>query len=437
MNKFITAIILVLSLISVPEAFAQARKKQPAKAPAKSAAKKKQPAKTPAKSTAKKKQPAKAPAKNQRNSRNDRNSRSARNSRNSRDDRNARGSRNSRNDRNSRASRNSRNSRNDRASRSSNSRERRSTAAPAPAPAPRVSTAAFNRELIVNSSVAPIRGRAAMEAPYVANARLGTTLFASERNSQWYRVQYSVNGKANTGWVEAARVSEVAGADRTAVYRQIVERNSGSDMDFTGAVAMYDFLTRVSAEMQPSDAAADLELKRIVALRSAVSGIDRQNRNVSPYADFMREHEADILFNDATGEFVVSSNLFWNLATKYRDYGAGDEIAWNAARNPLPGSCGQALSCYIFNLRMSDGEYLALYPNGRRADDAMKNLSMMLQPMIADLGEKRLFRITSDQESKDELNSLVAELKTIVNRSGAAEKATVLGQLGQISAAYR
>ena len=435
MKKFIFALILALFLSSVPEAFAQAKKKQPAKAPAKSAKSTKA-----AKAAPKNQKNAKA-AKNDRNSRNSKSSAknqknskaSAKNQRNSKNDRKASSSKSSRNDRNAR---NSRSSRNDRGVRAS-SRDRRSAApAPAPTPAPKVSTVAFNRELIVSVPVAPIRGRAAIEAPYVANAKLGTVLFASEGNPQWYRVQYSVNGKSSSGWIEATRVSEVSG-DRTSVYRRIADRNSGADMDFTGAVAMYDFLSRVNGEMQPSDEAAELDLKRVLALRQAVSGINRQNRNVSPYADFLREHESDILFNDVTGEFVVSSNLFWNLAEKYKAYPAGDDIAWNAARNPLPGDCGEALSCYIFNLRMSDGEYLAFFPNGRRSNDAVRNLSMMLQPMVSDLSEKRLFKVASDQESKDELTSLLAELKTIVNRSGAAEKSMVLGQLSQIASAYR
>jgi hypothetical protein len=309
--------------------------------------------------------------------------------------------------------------------------------ASAPAPAPKVNTAAFSRELIVSAPIAPIRGRAASDAPYVANAKLGTVLFGAERDPQWHRVQYSVNGKTNTGWIQNTSVTELNGTNRAAVYRQIVGRNPEASLDFTGAVAMYDFLTRVGSEVPSPEDAAELELGRVVALRRAVSAIRREDRNFSPYVDFLRTHDGDVLFNDATGSFVVSSNLFWNVAEKFKGYPAGDDIAWTAARNPLPGSCGQSLSCALFNLRMTDGEYLAMHPNGRRAAEAAKNLSMMLQPIVADLGEKSLFKVATDQESKDELNSLVAELKTIVNRTSAGEKAAVVEQLGKISAAYK
>lgn len=451
MKAAIIATAVILSFFLAPGAFAQSRRKAPAKPQAKSSSRTAKPASRNSKASARDQRNsrnARSGSRNQRDTRassrsrgSSRNDRNARNSRNPRDSRNARNNRNSRNDRNARNSRSSRTSSRSRAalpSRSSRASARESRPlVPAPSSEPKVSTVAFNRELIVGDPIAPIRGRAAVEAPFVANARLGTVLFASEKNAQWYRVQYSVNGRSNTGWIEASKVAEMSGADRAAVYRRIVDRNPVSEADFTGAVAMYDFLSRVGGEMQPSTEAAELELKRVQALRRAVAGIGRQNRNVSPYADFLREHESDVLFNEATGDFLVSSNLFWNLAEKYRDYGAGDEMAWQAARNPLPGDCGQALSCYLFNLRMSDGEYLAFFPEGRRANEAMRNLSMTLQPMVSDLAEKRLFKVLDDRESRDEFNSLLAELKTIVGRSSAADKAPVIEQLGRIAAAYR
>jgi len=294
----------------------------------------------------------------------------------------------------------------------------------------------LNVEVIVSTPMSPIRSQASFAAPFIANAKLGTTLQAVEKSSQWYRVEYVVGGRTATGWIAANTVSEMNGGDRTDIYRQITDRNYRADMEFNTSVELYDFLGRVSADMPKSEKAADVELKRIFALRTAASKINRQNRNSAPFSEFIRQRDGEIVFNEASGEYLVSSNLFWNLADKYRNTPSGDIIGWYGARNPLPSECGRLVNCHVFLARMTDGEYLSIFPNGRSSNDAMRNISFLLEPLVTDSEKRSIFMNPTDADGKTELKSLIMELRTIVSRSGNPEKQNVLKKLDRIEEAY-
>jgi len=340
------------------------------------------------------------------------------------------------NSRNSRAA-NNRNTRNTRGSRNArNTNNARSTPRPA-APVVAVERGVpTNVEIIVNAAMSPIRSQASFTAPFVANAKLGTSLTAVEKSAQWYKVEYMAGGRTATGWIAANTVAEVNGSDRTDVYRLITDRNYRADMDFNTSVELYDFLGRASTEMPVSEKAADIELKRIFALRAAASRINRQNRMSAPFSDFINQRNGEVLFNEATGEYLVSSNLFWNLADKYRNLPSGDIIGWYGARNPIPGECGRLVNCHIFLARMTDGEYLSIFPNGRSSNDAIRNISFMLEPLVTDLQNRNIFMSPADADGKVELESLIKELRTIVSRSGNPEKQNVLTKLDRIEKGY-
>ena len=346
----------------------------------------------------------------------------------------ARSSRNSRNAGSSRNSRNNRNSRNSRTARNSNnSRSTTRQAAPVVAAERGVPT---NVEIIVNAPMSPIRSSASFTAPFIANAKLGTSLVAVEKTPQWYKVEYMAGGRTATGWIAANTVAEVNGSDKTNVYRLITDRNFRADMDFNTSVELYDFLGRAVNEMPISESAADVELKRIFALRSAASRVNRQNRMSAPFNDFVNQRNGEIVFNDSTGEYLVSSNLFWNLADKYRSLPSGDIIGWYGARNPIPGECGRLVNCHVFLARMTDGEYLSIFPNGRSSNDAMRNISFMLEPLVTDLQSKSIFISPSDADGKTELESLIKELRVIVSRSGNSERQNILAKLDRIEKGY-
>jgi len=294
----------------------------------------------------------------------------------------------------------------------------------------------FPRIIVTTFSV-PVRSQASVSAPAVERVRLGTVLRVTEKNPAWYKVQYSAGGRTAAGWISANSVNDLNAAGKTEIYRQIVERNYKPQMDFAAAAEFYEFLTAARGELDASDKSAEIELKRLLALRSALRTIPADRSGASPYKDFLKAQENEIVYNEPAGQWLVTSNQFWDLHTKYKDSTVSDTIAWEAANNPLPGECEGYVNCYLFDMRMRFGEYLNLHPNGSRAAEALKNMTDYLSPIAADIKQKTVYNGPTDVTDRAEFNNLIAELRTIVARLSFVEKEKTLQQLRQIAEAYR
>lgn len=293
-------------------------------------------------------------------------------------------------------------------------------------------------QIIVTDVSARVRSQAQASAPEVSRIRLGTVLKVTEKNPAWYKVQYSVaGGKTANGWISANSVNDLNAGAREELYRQIVDRNYKAEMDFAAASEMVDFLTQVTSELGNSNAAAELELKRLLALQTALKKIPDGQGERSPYREFLKAHEKSVIYSDPAGEWYVVSNLFWDLHKKYAATTFADQIAWQGAENPLPGECEGYVNCYLFSERMTNGEYLRLHPNGKKAAEALANLTRFLSSVVEDLDKKAAFTGPTDVTDRAEFNNLLAELRTIVSRLPQPEKEKTLQQLKQIAEAYR
>lgn len=292
-------------------------------------------------------------------------------------------------------------------------------------------------QIIVATSSVPVRSRASAAAAPVSSVRLGTILRVTDKNPAWYKVEWSKDGKTGAGWISANAVNDLNAAQKEEIYRQIVERNYRPEMDFDSSAELYEFLDAASSDLAASDAGADLELKRLFALRAALKKVPVGRGDAAPFRPFLAAHERAVVYNEPAGEWLVASNEFWNLHKKYQKTGAADAIAWEAANNPLPGECEGYVNCYLFDMRMRFGEYLNLHPAGRHSAEALKNLTDYLAPIVADLPQKAVYTGPTDVTDRAEFNNLIAELRTIVSRLNYTEKEKTLQQLRQIAEAYR
>ncbi len=302
---------------------------------------------------------------------------------------------------------------------------------------PTETTSAELPQIIVTTFSVPVRSQAKSDAPALSNVRLGTVLRVTEKNPAWYKVQYSAGGRTSSGWVSANSVNDLNASGKKEIYHQIVERNYKSQMDFASATEIYEFLSNVDGELDSSDQSAEMGLKRLLALRSAVKTIPVDKKESSPYREFLKSQEKELVYSEPSGEWLVVSNQFWNLHTKYKKSGISDSIAWEAANNPLPGECEGYVNCYLFDMRMRFGEYLNLHPNGKKSAEALKNLTDYLSPIVADAAPKKIYNGPSDVTDRAEFNNLIAELRTIVARLPFVEKEKTLQQLRTIAEAYR
>lgn len=292
-------------------------------------------------------------------------------------------------------------------------------------------------QIIVTDVSARIRSQAKASAPELTRPKLGTILRVAEKTPAWYRVQYSAGAKTSSGWISANSVNDLNAAGRNQLYRQIADRYYKSDgMDFATASELYEFLNRAGDELNGSDT-AELELKKLLALRSALRTIPAGRTGENPYRDFLKSNEKSVVYSEPAGEWYVGSNLFWDLHTKFEKSPLADQIAWEAAQNPLPGECEGYVNCYLFYGRMTSGEYLRLHPTGKKSLEALINLTNLLEPIVAGLEAKSVYTGPTDVTDRAEFNNLIAELRTIVSRLPLTEKEKPLQHLRKIAEGFR
>lgn len=293
-------------------------------------------------------------------------------------------------------------------------------------------------QIMVTDISAEIRSQAKTAAPELGKVKLGTVLDVSQKSGAWYKVRFLDGGKTSVGWIPAGSVGNLDSADKTRNYSQIANRYYKPDgMDFATSSALYESLTRNQSDFETSGSAADLQLKRLLALRAALKSIPAGAKDSAPYKEFLRAHDKEIVYSEPAGEYLVTSNLFWDLHKKYKDTPLADQIAWAAAQNPLPGECEGYVNCHLFYGRMTNGEYLNLHPTGKNNLEALTNLTNMLEPIVNDLNAKAVYTGPNDVTDRAEFNNLIAELRTIVSRLPLTEKEKTLQQLKSIAEGFR
>ena len=292
-------------------------------------------------------------------------------------------------------------------------------------------------QVIVTDMFVPIRSLAKSTAPELKKVKLGTVLDVSQKSSSWYKVKYSTGTKTSTGWIPANAVGNFDSSKEPQIYTQVANRHYKSGMDFATSSALYEFLTDKQSDFESSDSSGDLQLKRLLALRSALKAIPSGAKDSEPYKSFLASHKKEIVYSEPSGENLVISKLFWDLHQKYPKSSLADEIAWEGAKNPLPGECEGYVNCHLFYARMTSGEYLSLHPTGKRSSEALTNLTNILEPIVADVDAKKVYNGPTDVTDRAEFNNLLAELRTIVSRLPLTEKEKTLQQLKKIAEGFR
>ena len=270
--------------------------------------------------------------------------------------------------------------------------------------------------------------------------KLGTLLKVIDENPSWYKVEFSGSSKPSSGWMSKQIVNDFSENKRTEIYRQIIDRNYKEEkMSFADAAELYDFLTRAQGELSSSNAASEISFKRLLALRSALKAVPFGKGDEKPYSEFLKANNKNSVYSEPSGEWYVRSENLWELQKKHSKDAIAEEIAWTAAQNPLPGECEGYINCYLFVLRETDGEYLTLYPNGKYAEQSLKNVQALLEPISADLKDKAVYNGPTDVSDRAEFNRLIAELRTIVSKLPFAEieKQKTIQQLNKIAEGYR
>lgn len=301
------------------------------------------------------------------------------------------------------------------------------------------------RQKIAVASNVRVRTGPETAAQEVARLKLGTVVAASARTSEqveiagrrehWYKVALP---SGETGWAFGGFLADYDAARGAEITRQIIaERLKAETMTFNDGVDLYDFVSAGIAGAKDAEARGELELQKLLALGRAAGSVAPDERERSPYREFLKAHEQELYFHELAGAIAVRSDLFWALERKYHGTPLGERVAWEAAENLTPGECESDEVCQLLRLHETHGRYLGLYPTGAHAAEALGYYETALaSEQVGEMlrgtgGDKYLV------EQRTELRKILPEIRARVAKTTDPRWAAILKRIDALAPAGR
>ena len=307
----------------------------------------------------------------------------------------------------------------------------RATPKPTPKGTPKP---AESPQIIVSVTSARLRSGPSTSSETLQYLKIGAVYPVLDQNAGWYRIRA---GGEKTGWISNTVSQPFTIAKRGEIYGAIAAKYSKQSLDFTTASQLYDFFTTAEKQITNRRQQGEIGYKRLLALQTALKKIPYDKQDKEPYKAFLKGKDKEIIYSDPSAEYYVISQLFWDLHEKNKGTPVGEDIAWAASQNSLPGECEGYINCYLHNMRVTYGEYLNFYPAGKYSKKALTELGVFLGPIVDDAREKSVYSGPADISDRAEFNKLLTELRAIVSRSPFTEKTKPLQQIKTLAEAYR
>ncbi len=296
-------------------------------------------------------------------------------------------------------------------------------------------------QIIATAAGARIRAQASTSSAELRRVKLGALIKVLEKtNNDWYKIEIPAKPKNVTGWMSGQVADNWDSAKKEEIYHRIMDKNFKAEgMSFLDASELADFLAKPQTELKTSKLLPEFGFKQLIALRQALKAIPFNKDKENPYKIFLKANDKSVVYSEPAGEWFVRSERFWNLRKQYINSPMAEDIAWAATQNPLPGECEGYVNCYLFMLRQTNAEYLSLYPTGKYADESLRNIQNLLEPIVNDLTDKQVYNGPTDVSDRAEFNRLIAEIRTIISKLPIAEteKQKTIQQLNQIAEGFR
>lgn len=238
---------------------------------------------------------------------------------------------------------------------------------------------AWAETLMVNAAAVRVRVQPATTAPEAGRLALGTTVDAGAASGQGADRWRQVSGPA-AGWVAARFLAPVDPADPAPAYLAIAQQKlAPADAPFGDMVELTQMLDRAAAEAPRHR--HELQFQALVALGRSFKAMQGQN-DTPAHAAWIKAQEARAVYSEPAGEWYVRAGLLWDLEKLNSGTALGERIAWEAAHVDLPGECEGYMPCYLTYLAEQEGEYLARYPKGAHAAEAMAVVDQQLAEAV-------------------------------------------------------
>ena len=296
-------------------------------------------------------------------------------------------------------------------------------------------------EIIVSVTNGRVRSRPSLKSSILKEMKIGTRLQKLDETKGWYKVELSSQTEsqtAKTGWISKTISNNFDQNSPDPIFQTISDKYfKRRSLSFRTASQLFEFLGPAADDAKTFEVGGDLRLKRLLALSKAIGNINYNQSESSLYKEFLSATAEDVVYHEPAGMWIVRSARFWELHNRYKSYKVGEKIAWHAAKNPLPGECEGYVVCHVSYLRQTSGEYLNFYPSGKYAKQALTDITNLLEPIVADLPEKRTYTTATDISDRAEFNKVLAELRTIISKTPFLEKSRTLSQITRIAEGHR
>jgi len=312
----------------------------------------------------------------------------------------------------------------------------KTTAKATPKPTPKATPKPVELpQIIVAATSVRVRTNPDTASDTIQFAKLGTVFPISGQTDKWYEVKLNTD---KNGFISKTVSQTFTNAKRGEIYQKLADKYlKQASIDFTTASQTFDFLTAATKEIKIDKTLADLQFKRLQALSITLKKLPSGKQDQSPYKEFLKANEKEIVYSEPSAEWYVNASGFWELHEKNKSLPIGEEIAWQAAQTPIPGECEGYINCYLYLLRVTDGEYLNFYPNGKYSRQALRNVTNLLEPIAADANEKAVYTSASDTSDRADFNRYLTELRAIIAKTPFIEKSKPLAQIKQIAEGHR
>ncbi len=247
---------------------------------------------------------------------------------------------------------------------------------------------------IITGSGVRVRREPDTSAQEISRLSLGTIVGVSGRSEAqetigdmqdyWYQI---VLEDGQQGWVFGSLTRPFELAKRTEIYRDLMNaRLRHEGLNFSDLIDFFHFLTRAAEEVTEPEAVAELKFTRLIILdRSLLKG---KEEHASQLKAWITEQQGLIYYHESAGRWYVQSSIYWDLHANYHSLPLADDIAWEAAQNPLPGECEGYLPCDVSRLNQSVGKYLEFYPKGAHSAEALVSITNDLHWFVKNTEEK-------------------------------------------------
>jgi hypothetical protein len=294
-----------------------------------------------------------------------------------------------------------------------------------------LSTLALSAQVITTASGVRVRSEPQKTAKETVKLGIGVILdVVKDAPGGWLEVKPS---EGPGGFVFGALTAVFDRAQRNALYLRIMgERLAAPKLLPEEARDLADFAHRAAldAEAKDKDAAAELALDDLLALQKALDAIDPTQSGDAAIQRWVKKHEDRCTFNDPAGTWMVGADEYWEVHDRFKGSKLSERIAWQAAQAGMPGECEGALTCYVGRFEILYGRFLAQYPNGEHAAEALERVSEAAKGWLPLVKDPELA-----DEDKADLQEAFGKLRAAAVKSKASGE--LVKQLDQLIKAVK